>query len=474
MPPRIYRLHGLDRLSTAHFIRPLAQPTRLVHSSSRRPVSLPSTPPVSSQLLSAHPPPAAPSRAILGRLPTSSVLRSYLITRMSSSPALLALCFAILRRMLDSKSYLTSIERNPLLSSLLKSTFYAQFCAGENKSEVVRSTSTARNRLGYDGIMLEYALEVLGGSAPTAAETAQEIATWRKGMLESIDMVREGDFVGLKWSGLGRQALALLKAEQDPTPEMWEAITAACDAAAAKNIALLPGAEEEATNLGLEKWTLALQKKYNTPQRGRAVVYTTYQCYLKSVPERVAQLLAAAQKDGFIVGVKLVRGAYLSSEPRHLIWETKEGTDACYDACAEAVLNRQWTDRVAAPSPGTPFPAVNILLATHNAASLQKAQKIRSQQLLSAPPDSLPMLFYVQLLGMADEISQALVHDPAKHADIQAKVIKCMTWGTTTQCLNFLLRRASENKEAAMRTDDTRRAMGAELWRRMKVVFRLA
>lgn len=275
-----------------------------------------------------------------------------------------------------------------------------------------------------------------------------------------------------RWSGLGRHALHLLKTQQDPTPEMWSAIITACDAAATKHVALLPGAEEEATNPGLEKWTLRLQKKYNT--RGRAILYTTYQCYLKSIPGRLAQHLETAQKEGYIAGVKLVRGAYLASEPRELVWENKEGTDACYDACAEAVLKREWTDKVAPSMPGIPFPEVNIVLATHNIASVEKAKKIRAAQLLSSPPESLPRLAYAQLQGMADEISQELVQNPGKQADIQAKVVKCMTWGTTTECLNFLLRRASENKEAAMRTEDTRRAMGTELWRRMKGAFGLA
>tara|TARA_R110002003_G_scaffold225_3_gene16559 strand:- start:95 stop:484 length:390 start_codon:yes stop_codon:yes gene_type:complete len=117
---------------------------------------------------------------------------------MSSNPALLTLCFNILRRMLDSKSWLMSIEKNPVLSQILKKTFYAQFCVGEKKEEVVRNTDFARSVLGYDGILFEYALEVLGGAEPTAAETAQEIETWRKGMLQSVEMAKEGDFVGLK------------------------------------------------------------------------------------------------------------------------------------------------------------------------------------------------------------------------------------------------------------------------------------
>lgn len=100
--------------------------------------------------------------------------------------------------MLDSKSYLMNIERNPVLSKILKSTFYAQFCVGEKRDEVVRNTDFART-LGYNGVLFEYALEVLGGTEPTATETKQEIETWRKGMLQSVDMAKEGDFVGLKY-----------------------------------------------------------------------------------------------------------------------------------------------------------------------------------------------------------------------------------------------------------------------------------
>lgn len=255
---------------------------------------------------------------------------------------------------------------------------------------------------------------------------------------------------------------------------MWSAITAACDAAAVKGVSLLPGAEEEATNLGLEKWTLALQRKYNTTANGRAVVYITYQCYLRSISTRLAQHLEIASKEGYIAGVKLVRGAYLSSEPKEFTFDTKEGTDAQYDACAEAVLKQAWTSNVTPTSPTTPFPRVNIVLATHNLTSVNAAKSIRAQQLLSTPASQLTRLTYAQLQGMADEISQSLVQDPTMKADTQAKVVKCMTWGTTSECLNFLLRRASENKEAALRTEDTRRAMGAELWRRTKGVVGLA
>ena len=277
-----------------------------------------------------------------------------------------------------------------------------------------------------------------------------------------------------RWSGLGRHALHLLQNQQDATPEMWAAIIEACDAAAAKGVCLLPGAEEEATNIGLEKWTIALQKKYNTKEYGRALIYTTYQCYLRAIPSRIAQHLEKASNEGYIAGVKLVRGAYLNSEAPGTCFDTKEGTDACYDACAATVLQQQWSSSIAPSDPSVPFPSVNIVLATHNLATIQAAKAIRASQMLVTAPENLPRLTYAQLQGMADEISQSLVQDPTMKADSEARVVKLLAWGTMTECLNFLIRRAAENKEASFRTEDTRKAMGAELWRRMKGVFGLA
>lgn len=201
MPPQIQHLRRLQRIPASQLTRTLLQTPRLVHSSSRHNVSIQSSSPVAASLLSGSTlPPTTTPQSVLCRLPTSTVLRSYLITLLSSSPTLLTVIFNMLRKMLDSKSALTSIEKNPLLAVLLKSTFYAQFCAGENENEVRKTAAVARDTLGYDGIMLEYGLEVLGdgGKAPTAEETEREIQVWRKGMLDSIEMMREGDFVGLK------------------------------------------------------------------------------------------------------------------------------------------------------------------------------------------------------------------------------------------------------------------------------------
>jgi len=200
MLPRIQNLQRLEAFATTQFTRTLTRSPRFVHSSARHNVSLQSTS-ASSPLFPASSQPAPPpsAGATLARLPIATVLRSYLIGRISSSPALLNMCFVVLQRMLVTKSYLLSAERNPLLAKILKSTFYVQYCIGENKQEVSRNTVPIRKELGYDGIMLEYALESLGeGGVPTAEETAKEVELWRNGMLDTVEMAKEGDFVGLK------------------------------------------------------------------------------------------------------------------------------------------------------------------------------------------------------------------------------------------------------------------------------------
>lgn len=164
-------------------------------------LSAPSTQPTAQQHVARN----QPTKGVdspLSILPTSQIVRTYLITRLSSSPTLLNLTFSILNRLLSSKSALTSIDRNPFINWLLKRTFYAQFCAGENKAEVQRTVARMRN-VGYNGVILEYALEWLqekNKPGPDSPITKKEIATWRKGMLETVEMAREGDFVGLKYA----------------------------------------------------------------------------------------------------------------------------------------------------------------------------------------------------------------------------------------------------------------------------------
>ncbi|KAK0658602.1 putative proline dehydrogenase 2 [Lasiodiplodia hormozganensis] len=430
----------------------------------------------------------------LAYLPLKNVIRTYLITRISSSPALWGIFFWGLQLLATPKTALLDPDKNRALNWVLKKTFYSQFCAGENGAEVAKTTKAVKG-VGYHGIILEYALEVLldgieHGPVPGAdsPETKREIEEWRRGMLYTVEMAGPGEFAALKWSGLGRYALHLLKQNKPPTPLMDSAIREVCDAAAAKNLALLPGAEEEITNAGIDTWTLALEREYNRHETGQTIMYNTYQAYLKSTPEKIARHLADAREHGYTIGIKLVRGAYLASEPKSQVWSSKAETDRVYNSLAESLLRRQYGE-VLRPAPGSDnesFPQVALVLATHNAESVRRAQEIRNQQVAAAEPRIT--LAYAQLMGMADEVGCELVQagklamaEQGAHGaygplwrkvDIP-KAYKCLCWGTAGECLQFLLRRAAENKDAATRTATTRKAMAGELKRRIKVALRL-
>lgn len=89
----------------------------------------------------------------------------------------------------------------------LKKTFYVQFCAGENKNEVMRTISGLKS-LGYKGVILGYAKEVvmdkeealsLKHSADSAKACIEnEILPWKKGTLETVEFAGPEDFVALK------------------------------------------------------------------------------------------------------------------------------------------------------------------------------------------------------------------------------------------------------------------------------------
>jgi hypothetical protein len=109
-----------------------------------------------------------------------------------------------------SQSPILNPDRNPILRWLLKKTFYAQFCAGENAKEVQRTVSSLKQS-GFKGIMLCYAKEVVldqrasealesgGGSAASNLLVEQEILPWKKGTLETVAMTEPGDFVAVKY-----------------------------------------------------------------------------------------------------------------------------------------------------------------------------------------------------------------------------------------------------------------------------------
>ncbi|OAX78022.1 hypothetical protein ACJ72_07673 [Emergomyces africanus] len=444
-----------------------------------------------------------PTSSPLSILPLPTLLRSLFVTIISSSPLLFTPSLAFLSVLENPHSTFLNPDRNPVLKLLLEQTLYTQFCAGETPAEVKVNIQKLKD-IGYTGVILGYAREVVMdeneirslsqvSDAEEAAESVSQaiadITSWKEGTLATVNLADEGDFVAIKFTGAGRGSVQQLLRRSAPSPALREAILEICERAKTRNVRLLIDAEQQAVQPAIDDWALEFQRMYNKGPDLQALVYGTYQAYLRSTPTTLSRHLAMAEAEGFALGVKLVRGAYLGTEPRHLIWDTKVETDNTYDGIAESLIKREYgnvlkPDYSSSTSGSTgqsncqhhTFPKVNLVLASHNRASVERARKLRNEQLRTTGRTKIE-LAYGQLLGMADDIGCELVQNGKTAHEQQAeglmvevdtpKAYKYLVWGTVGECTRYLVRRAQENRDAASRTADTRTAIAKELRRRL-------
>ncbi|KAE8353454.1 FAD-linked oxidoreductase-like protein [Aspergillus coremiiformis] len=418
-------------------------------------------------------------RSPLSALPTSVLLRSLLVATVSSKPYLLRPSLSLLSFLSKSdQRRLLNVDRNIILHTIFKWTFYKQFCAGETGRET-RATVQRLKDMGFHGTILTYAKETVFDHATNTqqglgiarepgekdvhanqGDPCPHIEAWRTGTLKTVELLGETDSVAVKLTGAGPAVTDAFAAGQMPPRQMMDALEEICTRCQQRGARLLVDAESQHFQRGIARVTVALMRQYN--RNGSAVVYNTYQAYLKRTPTDLACHLAAAEQEGFTLGLKLVRGAYMASDDRSLIHDTKHDTDTAFDAIAQGAL-RQEIGEFGAPA-GRPFPSVYLFLASHNQASLLAAHHLHQQRVRAHLP-TVPVGF-AQLHGMSDAVSLRLLQ--LKGPEGSPHVYKCSTWGGLGECMAYLLRRAMENRDAVSRTEDELTALRVEIRRRLK------
>ncbi|KAK4934909.1 proline dehydrogenase [Elasticomyces elasticus] len=416
----------------------------------------------------------------LARLSTSSILRTLLLSTFFTSPLLFKPGFAIFHKIANSSSALLNPDRNPVLRAIIYPLVYKQFCAGRNRAEIEQTSAQIRH-LGFAGVVLCYGKEVqvagdndtlVGSDASYPGTLKVEIDQWKHGNLDTLDMAGQGDWLGIKFTGAGYHITKALMQGEEAPPEFIKAMEEICERASLRDCRIWIDSEQQVLQPTIDKWTIPLMRRFNRAET-RALIYNTVQAYLKSSREKIQHQLQLAEKEGWRLGVKLVRGAYISNDIRERIHNTKAETDRSYDGIVEDLLRGNFSTGT-----GQQTTNLDLVLAGHNSATIRKATRLAidlaAQSSLKAVPE------FAQLQGMADDVGCEIVQIaedlgksglPGKVAYIP-RVYKCLTWGSIQECMQYLTRRLVENRGAADRMRGGAAEFRKELYRRMRDPWR--
>lgn len=317
---------------------------------------------------------------------------------------------------------------------LIKNTIFEQFCGGET----IKDCQVVINLLGNAGIgtILDYSVEG-EGTDESYDSTLSEI-------LNTISLAENSSFIPFcvfKVSGIMPVALLEKAQANEPFSEIEthsfekgkKRMDTLCKAAFEHNTAIFVDAEETWIQDVIDKLAYEMMEKYNlkTP-----VVFNTFQLYRQDTYRNLVDALIRARENGYYLGAKLVRGAYIEKErlramehnyadPLHT---TKEDTDQDYNKAVQYCLAN--------------LVYVSICLGTHNETSTLYCTRVMKE--LGIRNDD-KRVWFAQLFGMGDNISYNM-------ANAGYNAAKYVPYGPVESVMPYLFRRADENTSIAGQT----------------------
>jgi proline dehydrogenase len=344
-----------------------------------------------------------------------------------------------------------TIKNNfPLVTDLVKTTLFEQFCGGETREQSMKVVDKMFKH--HVGSIFDYAIE---GKEEEAAfdTTCEEIKENIKFAIGNPAI----PFVVFKPTGFGRLDLyADVSAGKELTSsekEEWQRVRnryeEVCKMAYDNKVILMIDAEESWMQDAVDHLVNEMMEKYN---KEKAYIWNTIQMYRTGRLEYMAQDLERAKSKNYFLGYKFVRGAYMEKERERAaeknypdpIQPTKEATDDNYNAAVDFVLEN--LDRVAA------------FFGTHNEKSTELA--IDKMKTLGLAHDD-ERLHFGQLYGMSDNITYWL-------GENKYNACKYLPYGPVKDVVPYLTRRAQENTSVAGQTGRELSLIQKELERRRK------
>jgi len=219
------------------------------------------------------------------------------------------------------------------------------------------------------------------------------------------------------------------------------------EAAFQSGIPLLIDAEETWMQDAADELIERLMQEFN---REEVFIFGTLQSYRTDRLEYLMKLHKRAKKQGFKIGMKLVRGAYMEKERERAvkygytdpICKDKADTDAMFNSILTYMVEN--IDDMAVFSGTHNEESCYLLIQLMNAFKLKKDD---------------PRIWFGQLYGMSDHISYNLSKE-------EYNVAKYLPFGPVRDVMPYLIRRAEENTSVAGQTNRELRLLKTERKRR--------
>jgi proline dehydrogenase len=337
------------------------------------------------------------------------------------------------------------------VKGMIRKTLFAQFVGGET----LEQTAAVARKLGeyHVQVILDYGVE--GGN--DGEEGFDHAVGEFNRVIDYAATQPNIPFMSVKVTGIARLSLlekldaamntysgSLMKRYERVLEDLTEAERAEwarvehrmrliAREAADQKVGVLIDAEETWIQDPVDVLTIRMMDEFN---RDRTVVYNTIQLYRADRLAFLKDSHEAAEKRGFILGVKLVRGAYMEKERKRAaamgygspIQRDKDATDRDYNAAVEFSIDR--LDRIA------------LIVASHNEQSNMYAVELLQRKGL---PLGHPNVHFSQLYGMSDNITFNL-------AKAGCAVSKYLPFGPIGDVVPYLMRRAQENSSVSGQT----------------------
>jgi proline dehydrogenase len=340
------------------------------------------------------------------------------------------------------------------IKGIIRNTIFKQFVGGETLAETIPVAQMLAEH-NVD-VILDYGVE--GKEGEESFDHATQVF---------IDVINHAasqkniPFISIKVTGLASHELLQTlheaprlrsgihdnEMEQAAWDRVRERMYAICEAAAEKNIGVLVDAEESWIQDPIDRLTMEMMAVFN---KQKAVVFNTIQLYRHDRLHflRISHQIAEAQ--GFVLGLKLVRGAYMEKEravaleknKQSPIQISKEATDADYDEAVRFCMDH--------------IHSTAVIIASHNEQSNLLGAKLLDEMLL---PHNHPHVHFSQLYGMSDTITFNLAKEGFN-------VSKYLPFGPIQDVIPYLMRRAQENTSVSGQTGRELLQLKRELARR--------